>query len=184
MSASNTKKNKKAETINTAQPIDPQAQLKEIQQLLFGEQMANLNDSIEELSKQNQKQFADMDHLIKKTTDSLKTNLNKQLDELSQHVEKLSSDSQNRDSLLEDETNSLQQALNVFQAQTEAAQNDLEKLLFSEADKLAVDIDSKYKDMLEKLGSASSDLSDTKTDRKTLANLLVNMANSLEGDSN
>jgi hypothetical protein len=184
MGASNAKKNNKKETINSTETTDPQAQLKEIQQLLFGEQIAGVNQSIENLSLQSQKQFAEMDKQIKKSIELLKTDLNKQLDELSQHVEKLSADSQNRDALLEDETSSLQQELNAFQAQTESAQNDLEKLLFSEGDKLSVDLNSKYKELLEKLNSASGDLSESKTDRKTLAKLLVNMANSLEGDSN
>lgn len=113
----------------------------------------------------------------------LKTQFNNQLDDLTSHVNKLNDDSQNRDSLIEGELTTLQQDFDGFQKQTIAAQDSLESQLFAEAEKLATDMESKYKDVLEKLGNASGDLSESKTDRKALAALFVNMANSLEGES-
>lgn len=180
MAASTGKKTTKKATADAS---GSQAQLKEIQQLLFGEQITGVYQAIDDLSQQNQKQFSELDKQIKKSIESLKTSTNKKLDELSKHVAKKEDESKNRDALLEDEASSLQQELSAFQQLTESNQNDLEKQLFSEADKLAADMDEKYNDLLEKLGSASGDLSDRKTDRKTLAALLVNMADSLESDS-
>lgn len=162
--------------------MDPQAQLREIQQLLFGQQVAEVRQTIETLSSHNEKQFSEMDKKIAHSIKELKTDLNNRLDDLTDHVTKLNEEAQNRDALIEGEVSSVQQELDAFQKQTIAAQDSLEAQLFAEAEKLATDMEGKYKDVLEKLGNASGDLSNRKTDRKTLAELLVNMANSLEGE--
>ena len=182
MSASTTKKSNKKDTDQSPGIMDPQAQLREIQQLLFGQQVAEVRQTIETLSHHNEKQFSDMDKHINHSIEALKTHLSEKLDDLSSHVEKLNQEAQNRDALIEDEVSSVQQALDTFQKQTISAQDSLEAQLFAEAEKLAADMEGKYKDVLEKLGNTSGDLSDRKTDRKTLAELLVNMANSLEGE--
>ena len=179
MSTSTTKKNNKKDTETSPDLMDPQVQLREI---LFGQQVSEVRQTIEELSLHNEKQFSDMDRHITHSIKELKTDLSNKLDELSSHVSKLNEAAQNRDALIEGDVSTLQQDLDSFQKQTIAAQDSLEAQLFSEAEKLAADMEGKYKDVLEKLGNASGDLSDRKTDRKTLADLLVNMANSLEGE--
>jgi uncharacterized membrane-anchored protein YhcB (DUF1043 family) len=199
MSASESKKNSKSEsskssvttpekTPETAPDkipgvMDPLTQLREIQQLLFGQQVAEVRQTIEALSRHNEQQFSDINALISQSIKELKSQFNNQLDDLSSHVNKLNDESLNRDALLEGELSTLQQDLDGFQKQTIAAQDSLESQLFAEAEKLAADMESKYKDVLEKLGSASGDLSDRKTDRKALAALFVSMASSLEGES-
>lgn len=186
MSTPSKKNNKTDVTVPASTPaphMDPQVQLKEIQQLLFGEQMASVNQAIESLSQQNQKQFSDMDKRISQTIDTLKADMNHKLDDLSKHVLKLNDERMNNDALIEGDVSSLQQALDAFQKLTEVAHDSLEKQLFSEADKLASEMDKNHKEVLEKLKSSSGDLSERKTDRKTLANLLVSMAQSLEGEA-
>lgn len=191
MSASEPKKNSKtasgkpsvsASDINSG-VMDPQTQLREIQQLLFGQQVTEVRQTIESLTQDTERQFSEINKLISQSVKELKTQFNSQLDDLSTHVNKLNDESQNRDSLIESELATLQQDLDSFQKQTIAAQDSLESQLFSEAEKLAADMETKYKDVLDKLGSASGDLSERKTDRKALAALFVNMANSLEGES-
>ena len=162
--------------------MDPQTQLREIQQLLFGQQMAEVRQTIEALNSRNEHQFAEMNKSISQSIKELKTQFNSQLDDLTSHVNKLNDDAQNRDALLEGELSSLQQDLEGFQKQTIAAQDALESQLFTEAEKLASDMENKYKDVLEKLQHASGDLSDRKTDRKALAELFTNMANRLAGE--
>tara|TARA_R110002049_G_scaffold93504_2_gene231130 strand:+ start:799 stop:1377 length:579 start_codon:yes stop_codon:yes gene_type:complete len=191
MSAPESKKNSKTtrdkSSSNTpdtkSASMDPQTQLREIQQLLFGQQVTEVRQTIESLSRDNERQFSEINKLISHSMKELKTQFNSQLDDLTSHVNKLNEDSQNRDSLIEGELSTLQQDFDGFQKQTIAAQDSLESQLFAEAEKLATDMANKYKDVLEKLGNASGDLSERKTDRKALAALFVNMANSLEGES-
>ena len=191
MSASESKKNSKNASDKTASStpdtssgiMDPQTQLREIQQLLFGQQVTEVRQTIEALSRDNERQFSEINKLISHSMKELKAQFNNQLDDLSSHVNKLNDESQNRDSLIEGELSTLQQDFDGFQKQTIAAQDSLESQLFTEAEKLAADMESKYKDVLEKLGNESGDLSERKTDRKALAALFVNMANSLEGES-
>jgi hypothetical protein len=191
MSASESKKNNKSgsskPSVNASDSspniMDPQTQLREIQQLLFGQQVTEVRQTIETLSRDNEQQFSEINKLISHSIKELKAQFNSQLDDLTTHVNKLNEDSQNRDSLIEGELSTLQQDFDGFQKQTIAAQDSLESQLFAEAEKLAADMESKYKDVLEKLGNASGDLSERKTDRKALADLFVSMASSLAGES-
>ena len=199
MSASESKKNQKSERVKSSTSsstsastrssdpasdiMDPQTQLREIQQLLFGQEVAEVRQTIETLSSHNENQFAEMNKQITHSIKELKTQFNRQLDDLTSHVNKLNDDAQGRDSLIEGELSTLQQDFDGFQKQTVTAQDSLESQLFAEAEKLAAEMENKYKDVLEKLGNASGDLSDRKTDRKALAALFANMANSLEGES-
>lgn len=183
MSASTNKKSSKKDTNTASAPMDPQAQLQEIQQLLFGQQVAEVRQTIEALNERSEKHFAEIDKKITTSIKDLKAHFNTQLDDLSTHVNKLHDESQNRAALIEGDVSTLQQDLDTFQQQTAAAQDALEAQLFAEAEKLAADMEGKYKDVLNKLDNASGELSDQKTDRKALAQLLVNMASSLEGKS-
>lgn len=184
MSTSGTKKNKEKEAVVTPAHMDPQAQLREIQQLLFGEQIASVNQAIDLLSKQNQQQFAEMDKHITQTINTLRQDMNSKLDELTRHVNKLNDERMNSEALIDGDVNTLQQALDAFQQQTEAAHDAIEKQLFSEADKLATDMAAKHKSLLEKINTESGALTDSKTDRKALADLFVNMARSLDQEAN
>ncbi|MCP5205775.1 MAG: hypothetical protein H7A01_01100 [Hahellaceae bacterium] len=187
MSTPGNKKNNQKETAAASAPapahMDPQAQLREIQQLLFGEQIASVNQAIDSLSKHNQQQFADMDKQITHTINTLRQDMNNKLDELTKHVNKLNDERMNNDALIEGDVATLQQALDAFQQQTEAAHDTIEKQLFSEADKLATEMAAQHKSLLEKINAESGSLADSKTDRKALADLFVNMARSLEKEA-
>lgn len=167
----------------TSPTMDPQAQLREIQQLLFGQQISEVRDTIESLKTHNDHQFSELNSLINKSIESLKTDFHSQLDDLTSYVNKLNDASQNRSSLIEDDLATFHQDVDSFEKQTIAAQDALERQLFAEAEKLASDMESKYKSVLGELSNASGDLSDRKTDRAMLAALFTNMANSLEGES-
>ena len=182
MGASTGKKTNGKGTTQNPDVMDPQVQLKEIQQLLFGEQIANINQTIERLDQQNQKRFDSTEKLIKQSIDSLQKNFNSKLDELSQHVTDLDNAAQNRAALTEDEVSALQHDLEAFRVQTESAQDSLEKLLFSEVEKLAKEMNEQNTKLTQNLENSSDDLSDRKTDRKVLAELLSNMATSLVGE--
>lgn len=133
MSAPESKKNSKS-TSNKSAPdtpdtnagiMDPQTQLREIQQLLFGQQVTEVRQTIETLSRDNERQFSEINNLISHSIKELKTQFNNQLDDLTTHVNKLNDDSQSRDSLIEGELTTLQQDFDGFQKQTIEAQDSL-----------------------------------------------------------
>jgi hypothetical protein len=138
MSASESKKNNKSgsskPSVNASDSspniMDPQTQLREIQQLLFGQQVTEVRQTIETLSRDNEQQFSEINKLISHSIKELKAQFNSQLDDLTTHVNKLNEDSQNRDSLIEGELSTLQQDFDGFQKQTIAAQDSLESQLF------------------------------------------------------
>ena len=66
-----------------------------------------------------------------------------------------------------------------------AAKNDndaLEAHVVKELDALDTLFSQRHKELLERLQQVTSELSETKTDRKTLANLLSTMATNLTSD--
>lgn len=179
MGASSNKKVSKKQ-LDDAGSMDPQAQLKEIQQLLFGQQVAEVRDTIEKLRHQNEKQFADLNKLVNNSVEQLKTSFNHQLDDLAKHVSQLDDAGQKRDDLLQNDIDTLQQDLNNFQEQTAQAQESLEAQLCSESEKLSSEMTEKYQDLLNKLAQQSNSLSDQKADRKTLSALFAGLAASLD----
>jgi len=81
MTASTPKKSNKKSTKTSSEPMDPQAQLREIQQLLFGQQVAEVRQTIEVLSEQNEKQFSAMDKKIGHSIKELKAHFDTQLED-------------------------------------------------------------------------------------------------------
>jgi DNA anti-recombination protein RmuC len=137
----------------TAQAADPNRQLHEIRDLLFGEQLRSVHQRTEELEYRLQKQLQDMTTAFGSALEQLQDDTRRQLTELSQRV----------DSLDEKHT---QQTTNL--AQDIAA--------------LSGQVTEKYQALADKLAATSNDLKNNKTDRKMLASLLSGMANNLSVD--
>ena len=180
MSASTSKKNGKKEPSVSSTQMDPQTQLQEIQQLLFGQQVAEVRQSIDSLNEQNKQQFIEMDKKMAVSIKELKTHITTQLDDLTKHVNQLNDSSERRDASIEADIASLQQEVNGFHQEAVDAHDSLESQMFAEVEKLSVELERKYQDILDKLSQASGDLTQDKIGRQTLAKLLTNMAENLE----
>lgn len=163
---------------------DPKTQLQEIQDLLFGQQVAEVSESIDNLSEQNKRQFAEMELKIDQSLKDLKKYFTDQLKELTDHVNTLNEASENRASMIESDHDSLQKHVDTFEKHTHSAHDTLESQLHSEAEKLAKELESKHNEMLDKLTKSSDELSNEKIGREALAKLLVGVANNLEDQLN
>lgn len=181
MSASTSKKNGKKDPSAVSGPMDPQAQLHEIQQLLFGQQVAEVRQSIDELSERNKLQFIDLDKKLSSSIKDLKAHFTLQLEDLTQHVNQLNQSSENRAESIEVEAASLQKTVEGFHQEAINAHNSLESQLIAEVEKLSADLESKYQELVDQLSQSSGNLNNDKLGRDTLAKLLVNMANKIEG---
>lgn len=162
--------------------IDPAAQLHEIQNLLFGQQMGQLESVISELKDGVNKQLAQLEKKFTQSLDKQRKDFSAQLSELNKHLDDVDGQHQNRESLLEDDLDSLRQSLETFEAQTESAHDSLEKQLLSESQKLSEELNAKHDDAIEKLQSSSTSLDDRKVDRAALAALLNNVAQTIQSE--
>ncbi len=181
-SSAKSKKNG-AENSQAETAIDPAAQLHEIQKLLFGQQIAQLETVIGDLKADMLQKLSSMESSFKETLDQQRQQFSDQLADLTKHVEDVNGQHQNREALIEDDIESLRKSLNGFENQTEAAHDQLEKQLLQESKQLTEDLDAKHEEAMAALKTQAESLDDRKLDRSAIATLLQNMAQSISSGS-
>ncbi|GMM72874.1 hypothetical protein MTsDn5_28260 [Alteromonas gracilis] len=166
-------------TESAPQPTEELGQLREI---LFGQTNrafradlsaleSRVNDSFTKLNAHLDNQFNDIRKLI-----------DDQISELSNQLASANDNHSNVQEQLQNTTDKLQSELEIAEA---AAKNDndaLEAHVVKELESLDNLFSKRHQELLEKLQQVTSDLSESKTDRKTLANLLSTMATNLATD--
>lgn len=174
------KTNKKTEKSTTADPaIDPASQLHEIQKLLFGRQIEQLETAIAELKSETQKHLGQMEKQYKDSLEKQRKEHNAQLSEIAQKLEEDSAGHSNREALLEDELDALRKSLDQLGSQTEAAHDALERQMLSESQHIHEELNEKHKQVLEQLKTGTEQLGDQKLDRAVLAELLTSIAHKI-----
>ena len=176
--ADNPSKNEQSAT-EKKQSNDELSQLREI---LFGQSNrafradlnnleSRINDNFKQLNKQLDAQFQDIRKLI-----------DTQISDLSNRLESSNDAHNNVQNQLLSTTEKLQSELEIAET---AAKNDndaLEAHMVKELESLETLFSKRHAELLERLQQVTSELSETKTDRKTLANLLSTMASNLATD--
>ena len=84
---------------------------------------------------------------------------------------------------LQNTTDKLQSELEIAEASAKNDNNALEAHVIKELESLDSLFSKRHQELLEKLQQVTSELSENKTDRKTLANLLSTMATNLTTDN-
>ena len=167
------------QTEGAPKPADELAQLREI---LFGQTNrafradlsaleSRVNDSFSKLNTHLDNQFNDIRKLI-----------DQQITELSNQLASANDNHSNVQEQLQNTTDKLQSELEIAET---AAKNDndaLEAHVVKELESLDNLFSKRHQELLEKLQQVTSELSESKTDRKTLANLLSTLATNLATD--
>ncbi|MDX1453018.1 MAG: hypothetical protein R3183_10705 [Oleiphilaceae bacterium] len=159
--------------------IDPATQLQEIQKLLFGQQIAQLESAISHLRKEMRQQFDSLEKAFNTQVDKLRKETARQLQDINQHFEHLNEQQSNRAAGIEDEADSLKQALNQFEAQTEAAHQSIEKQLAQECQLLRDDMAAQHAELSQGLQGNTEQLAHDKVDRELLAKLFDQLAHTI-----
>lgn len=175
------KTNKKSAKDSAAEAIiDPATQLHEIQKLLFGHQIEQLENAIAELKSDTSKHLSQIEKQLGDTLDKQRKDFQGQLALVSQKLDETSEQHARREALIEDEIDGLRKSLEGFEAQTEAAQDALDKQIRTESQHLTEELNEKYAFLLEQLKSSTDHLNDQKLDRSVLADLLTTMAEKIQ----
>ena len=162
---------------------DSLTEIDQLRQLVFGQAKLELDHKIDALSQR-----------LSTELDMLQTQFNERMVELSeqlkqQHESTLRAieDTQNTQ---EDNKAELIEQNKLLQSQLEMAENAgrddtdaLHKRIDSEVSQLDTNLQQGLQEMLERLDNVSKELSNSKTDRKTLAQLLATMATDLESNN-
>lgn len=171
---------KKDENDNQGSQIDPEARLRDIQTLLFGEQQSHLEQVIAELKQNTDASFDRLEKRFDEALAAMKKDVNAQFQSLDKHVEELNQAHLNREAELDGDIADLGKQLDSLRADSEAAHTALEKLMFEEVNRLADDTDAKCTELNEALERSNAELDDKKTDRAALAKLFTDVAKKLD----
>lgn len=156
-----------------------QEKLFAIRDLLFGEQVAQLEAAIAELNKTAEKRFNQLEKNLEKTSEKFNQSLEKAVSNLTEALDKNHIEHSSQEAIIEDNLGSLSKAFDQFQEQTEDNFDDAEKALNAASKSIYKSLEKEVKSLNSKIEKASEELSTNKADRKTLATMLENMATNL-----
>ena len=108
--------------------------------------------------------------------------IDNQVQDLSHRLEGANSSNSNVQNQLQATTDKLQSELEIAETSAKNDNDALEAHVVKELDSLENVFSKRHQELLERLQQVTSELSETKTDRKTLANLLSTMASNLATD--
>jgi hypothetical protein len=157
-------------------------ELEQLRFIVFGEAKKSIEDRIESIHNE----LSSAINLLKEQQIQHFSEMQEQFD---RSLDALDKKLQNADSHHEENHNSLLKANEMLNAQLEMAESsgkDDADALHDRIDKematLTASVDARLLEAMDKLAKVSHELTDTKTDRKTLARLLATMASNLETD--
>lgn len=159
------------------------SELEQLRLIVFGQAKVELESKIESLHQQLSTDISDMSKQFTDSLNDLHNNMDLQFKALSVSIADV-------DSKREANKTSLDEANAILASQLEMAENGskddsdlLHKRIDEEVSKLETKVDASMHDILAQLERVTTDLTSSKTDRKTLAQLLATMASNLDADS-
>jgi len=174
------KSSKNVKTAEETHPaIDELAQLKEI---LFGQSNRAFRADLENLEARVNESFSKLNQKIENQFSDTRKLIEDQIHDLSTRLEHANTSNANVQSHLQSTTDKLQSELEIAETTAKNDNDALEAHVVKELESLESLLSSRHRELLERLQQVTSELSDTKTDRKTLANLLSTMASNLTTD--
>ncbi|MCU4675695.1 hypothetical protein N7931_08630 [Catenovulum sp. 2E275] len=172
-------KNEDNKSSHTPSAVD---ELTQLRQIVFGQAQAELEQKIANLQTSLDKGFsslsADINHRFQKLNEQIDQNFAAMEDRI-QYVDKQHEDKSDN---IHTELNNLAAEHEMFAASTEKNLEQLNNELDKEANQLKDNFSHELEALKQQLNKVSAELSSSKTDRKTLANLLSTMANNLQDD--
>ncbi len=167
---------------NTSETIDiPSSddQLFAIRNLLFGEQVKQLESKIHEQDIKFNEKLDRIEALILKNHEDVSREINAASQRMANDLESNRIEHVSQESILEDTLSNLSDRLSAHQEHTDNNFKDALNTLNRTADEINHSLQREVEQLTLKLNAASTELSTNKADRKTLANLLESMASNL-----
>lgn len=174
------KKTKSAEP-SEAKSVSNQSteQLSAIRDLLFGEQVRVIEQSLKEQNEALNKRLDDIEALIAKNSADFSKQLIKTSEKIISDLENNRLEHTSQEEILEQKLEAFNSQFGEFQQSTETEFSQAHSALVETSKELTKSINDEVVKLTHQINTASAELSANKTDRKTLANLLESMATNL-----
>lgn len=150
-----------------------------IRDLLFGEQVSQLEAAITNLNAEMEKRFNTLEKNLDKASSQFNAALDTAVADLNESLDKNHLEHVSQEAIIEDNLGSLSKAFNQFQEQTGDNLDNAEKALKEASKTIYRSLEKEVKSLNKKIEKASKELSSNKADRKTLASMLETMATNL-----
>ncbi|AEF01699.1 hypothetical protein C7Y69_11670 [Alteromonas sp. KS69] len=167
-----------------AEPDDSQAgnELTQLREILFGQTNRAFKADLASLESRINDNFATLNNQLEVQFNDIRKLIDNQVQDLSHRLEGANSSNSNVQNQLQATTDKLQSELEIAETSAKNDNDALEAHVVKELDSLENVFSKRHQELLERLQQVTSELSETKTDRKTLANLLSTMASNLATD--
>ncbi|BFM17140.1 hypothetical protein R50073_33230 [Maricurvus nonylphenolicus] len=159
---------------------DPESRLRDIQNLLFGEQQSHLEDVIAEFRAASDFRFNQLEKQLHDTVKELKKELEKHVRTLNKRIDSDGDKQSNRSACIEGELGDLDSRLEQFKAETESAHQAAENQLFAELRQLTEAMNEHFAALENSVQENTDELRHSKTDRSALSTLLKQMAQQID----
>lgn len=167
-----------------AEPDNSQAgnELTQLREILFGQTNRAFKADLASLESRINDNFATLNNQLEVQFNDIRKLIDNQVQDLSHRLEGANSSNSNVQNQLQATTDKLQSELEIAETSAKNDNDALEAHVVKELDSLENVFSKRHQELLERLQQVTSELSETKTDRKTLANLLSTMASNLATD--
>lgn len=154
-------------------------QLSAIRNLLFGEQLLKLEQTIQKQYEMLNDRIDDLEQLLTNNSEEFGKKLIAANHDFIENLKTNHLEHVNHENLLDKKITTMNKNLGEFQHTTEKDFVQARDTLAHTAEKINLSLNQEVKRLTEKIDSSSQELSAKKADRKAIASLLENMANNL-----
>jgi hypothetical protein len=176
-------KDQQAHDIDQPQSAPPPAdELAQLREILFGQTNRAFRADLSALESRVNESFAKLNEHLDSQFSDIRKLIDHQISELSHQLSSANDNHSNVQAQLQSTTDKLQSELEIAETSAKNDNDALEAHVVKELESLDNLFSKRHQELLEKLQQVTSELSESKTDRKTLANLLSTMATNLATD--
>ena len=175
--------NKKSAVTVESASNDAFGELEQLRLIVFGQAKAELETKIELLQENLSADITDMNKQFTNSLNDLHQNMDTQFKALSVAIADVDSSREANKAALDDTDSLLASQLEMAENAGKDDADRIHKRIDEEVNKLETTVDASMQNILEQLERVTTDLTSSKTDRKTLAQLLATMASNLDADN-
>lgn len=161
------------------QSQSPKTQLTEIRQLLFGEQVESLKQTIQQHHQDTKARLDALEGLINKLAADTANNIDQLSTKIAEDIESNRLEHVSQEAVLEDKLEGLGGNLDSYQQNTEKEFKQTHELISHQHTEMSKTLQTEAEKLSTQIETVAQELTTNKADRKTLANLLESMATNL-----
>lgn len=158
------------------------SELGQLREILFGQSNRDFQHQLDQLSARVDQHIQQLSGRLDEQVKQLNSTIDARFDTLSKQLAEDSHQHQQSQNELKTLHDTLKAELEIAEASAHDETDKLDSRLKKEMDELESLFNQRHQALLERLQQVTAELSASKTDRKTLANLLSTMASNLATD--